>query len=107
MRKTLAIVSFAALIAAPGLSLAQDGAAAGAAAGAVTGGVVGGVVGGPVGAAVGAGVGAATGGAAGGAADANRSGTVVVQPGAPAPTSSTRTCVTDAAGNQTCQEVVR
>ena len=105
MRKTLAIVSFAAFIAAPGLSLAQDGAAAGAAAGAVTGGVVGGVVGGPVGAAVGAGVGAATGGAAGGAADSTGS-AVVVQPGQPA-TSTTRTCVTDSAGNQTCREVVR
>jgi len=104
MRKALAIVSFAALIAAPGLSLAQDGAAAGAASGAVTGGVVGGVVGGPVGAAVGAGVGAAAGGAAGGAAD--NTGTVVVQPGQPA-TSTTRTCVTDAAGNQSCREVTR
>ena len=105
MRKVLAVVSFAALIAAPYLALAQEGAAGGAAAGAVTGGVVGGVVGGPVGAAVGAGVGAAAGGAAGGAADAN-SGTVVVQPGQPA-TTSTRTCVTDSAGNQTCREVVR
>lgn len=104
MRKVLAVVSFAALIAAPHLALAQEGAAGGAAAGAVTGGVVGGVVGGPVGAAVGAGVGAAAGGAAGGAAD--NSGTVVVQPGQPA-TTSTRTCITDAAGNQTCREVVR
>jgi outer membrane lipoprotein SlyB len=104
MRKVLAVVSFAALIAAPHLTLAQEGAAGGAAAGAVTGGVVGGVVGGPVGAAVGAGVGAAAGGAAGGAADS--SGTVVVQPGQPA-TTSTRTCITDAAGNQTCREVVR
>jgi uncharacterized protein YcfJ len=100
MRKVLAVVSFAALIAAPHLALAQEGAAGGAAAGAVTGGVVGGVVGGPVGAAVGAGVGAAAGGAA------DSSGTVVVQPGQPA-TTSTRTCITDAAGNQTCREVVR
>ena len=100
MRKVLAVVSFAALIAAPHLALAQEGAAGGAAAGAVTGGVVGGVVGGPVGAAVGAGVGAAAGGAA------DSSGTVVVQQGQPA-TTSTRTCVTDAAGNQTCREVVR
>src|SRR5215207_8333958 len=100
MRQVLAVVSFAALIAAPHLALAQEGAAGGAAAGAVTGGVVGGVVGGPVGAAVGAGVGAAAGGAA------DSSGTVVVQPGQPAAT-STRTCITDAAGNQTCREVVR
>ena len=105
MRKVLTVVSFAALIAAPSLALAQEGAAGGAAAGAVTGGVVGGVVGGPVGAAVGAGVGAATGGAGGGAADAG-SGAVVVQPGQ-SMTSTTRTCITDSAGNQTCREVTR
>jgi hypothetical protein len=99
MKKTLAVLSLAALIAAPGLaSAAEEGAAAGAAAGAVTGGVVGG----PVGAAVGAAVGGTVGGAASGP---DRRDTVVVQPGAPA--STTRTCVTDSAGNQTCREVTR
>jgi phage tail tape-measure protein len=97
MRKVLAVVSFAALIAAPGLALAQEGAAAGAGAGAVTGGVIGG----PVGAAVGAGVGGIIGGAA---SAPDRPDTVVVQPGQPA--TSTRTCVTDSAGNQTYREVV-
>jgi hypothetical protein len=100
MKKSLAILSLAALIAAPGLaSAAEEGAAAGAAAGAVTGGVVGG----PVGAAVGAAVGGTVGGAASGP---DRRDTVVVQPGAPA-ASTTRTCVTDSAGNQTCREVTR
>ena len=100
MRKALAIASLAALIAAPGLALASD---EGAAAGAATGAVTGAIVGGPVGAVVGAGVGGAVGGAATGP---NQPDTVVVQPGQPAPT-TTRTCVTDAAGNQTCREVVR
>ena len=96
MKKSLAAFSLAALIAAPGFALAaEEGAAAGAAAGAVTGAVVGGPVG--------AGVGGVVGGAASGP---DRGDTVVVQPGAPA-TSSTRTCVTDSAGNQTCREVTR
>ncbi len=100
MRKALAVVSFAALLAAPGLALAaEEGAAAGAASGAVTGGVVGG----PVGAAVGAGAAGVVGGAASGP---DRPNAVVVQPGAPA-TATTRTCVTDSAGNQTCREVTR
>ena len=100
MRKALFVVSFAALIAVPGLALAaEEGAAAGAATGAVTGAIVGG----PGGAAVGAGVGGVVGGAASGP---DRPNTVVVQPGQPA-TSSTRTCITDSAGNQTCREVVR
>jgi hypothetical protein len=87
MRKTLIVTSVAALIALPGVALAQAGAATGAAAGAVTGGVVGG----PVGAAVGAGVG----GAVGGAADQqnrNTTGTVVVTP-APSVSEKNTTCV--------------
>ena len=101
MRKTLAVASLAALMVAPGLALASD---EGAAAGAATGAVTGAIVGGPIGAIVGAGVGGAVGGAASGP---DRPDTVVVQPAQPAPTTTTRTCITDAAGNQTCREVVR
>jgi len=91
----LGFLSLATLVAVPSSAWAQEGAAAGAAAGAVTGGVVGG----PVGAAVGA--------ATGSAADQNRSSSTTVVREAPAPTTSERTCVRDAAGNETCREVTR
>jgi uncharacterized protein YcfJ len=100
MRKSIiGLAAVAALFALPNSASATD---AGAAAGAVTGGVAGGLVGGPVGAAVGAGAGAVVGGATSGP---NTTGTVVIQERNP----STReqTCVTDAAGNRTCREVVR
>lgn len=93
----LGFASLAALAAFPTLASAEGGAATGAATGAVTGAIVGG----PVGAVVGGAAGAAV----GGAADTNRSTTVVRE--APAPTTSERTCVRDAAGNETCRETVR
>ena len=95
----LGFASLAALAAFPSLASAQEGAAAGAAAGAVTGGVVGGPVGAVVGGAVGA--------TAGAAADPNRGSSTTVVREAPAPTTSERTCVRDAAGNETCREVTR
>jgi phage tail tape-measure protein len=95
----LSFLSLATLVAVPSSAWAQEGAAAGAAAGAVNGGVVGG----PVGAAVGG----AAGAAAGSAADQNRSSSTTVVREAPAPTTSERTCVRDAAGNETCREVTR
>lgn len=91
----IAMASAIMVLAAPSLASAQEGAAAGAA----TGAVVGGVVGGPVGAAVGAGVGAAAGAA--GEDGERRSGTVVVEPGAPSVTQRTRDCVRTA-GSETC-----
>jgi hypothetical protein len=90
------------LLAMPSLVLASDqGAAAGATAGAVTGAVVGG----PVGAAVGAGVGAIAGGAASGPNTATTGSATVIEQRAP--TTREQTCVSDAAGNRTCREVVR
>jgi hypothetical protein len=95
----LGFASLAALALSPGLGLAQEGAAAGAATGAVTGAIVGGPVGAVVGGAAGA--------AAGGAADASRQGNTTVVREAPAATSTDRTCVRDATGNETCREVTR
>jgi hypothetical protein len=104
MNKTLLAVSAVALFALPGVASAQEGTAAGVATGAVTGAIVGG----PVGAAVGAGVGGIAGGIAEQNAKTNPPGRVYVVP-APATTGSVSqtTCVTDALGNRTCEEVVR
>jgi hypothetical protein len=104
MNKTLLAASAMALFAFPGIAAAQEGTAAGVATGAVTGAIVGG----PVGAAVGAGVGGIAGGIAEQNAKSNAPGRVYVVP-APATTGSVSqtTCVTDALGNRTCEEVVR
>jgi hypothetical protein len=98
MRNALLGLSLAAFLAVPSLAFAQEaatGAAAGAAAGAVVGGPVGAIVGGAAGA------------AAGGAAEQNRNSSTTVVREAPATTTSQRTCVRDAAGNETCREVTR
>ena len=94
----LGFLSLATLVAVPSSAWAQEGAA-GTAAGAVTGAVVGGPVGAVVGGAAGA--------TAGSAADQNRSSSTTVVREAPAPTTSERTCVRDAAGNETCREDTR
>jgi hypothetical protein len=105
MRKLLIATSAVALFALPNLASAQEGTAAGVATGAVTGAIVGG----PVGAAIGAGVG----GIAGGVAEQNARtapNRVYVVPDAPVTGSVTtrqQTCVEDAVGNRTCQEVIR
>ena len=84
----------------PDLAIAQEAALAGAVTGAMTGTVIGGPLGGMIGAAAGAVV--------GGAAQANLrlSGTLGQPPGA-SPVIVERTCVRDAAGNQTCHEATR
>jgi hypothetical protein len=107
MRKLILIASTAALFAVPQLASAQEGTAAGMATGAVTGAIVGG----PVGAAIGAGVG----GIAGGIAEQNSrmhppAGVVVAPVPADAVTTGSirqRTCMVDAYGNQTCNEVIQ
>lgn len=103
MRHLLLAASAAAFFALPTVAGAQEGTAAGVATGAVTGAIVGG----PVGAAIGAGVG----GIAGGVAEQNARtapNRVYVVPDAPV-TGSIReqTCVEDAVGNRSCQEVIR
>ena len=84
----------------PDLALAQEAAIAGAVTGAMTGTAIGGPLGGVIGAAAGAVI--------GGAAQANLrpSGTLGQPPGA-SPVIVERTCVHDAAGNQTCHEATR
>src|SRR5215210_7528852 len=84
----------------PDLAMAQEAAVAGAVTGALTGTVIGGPLGGVIGAAAGAVV--------GGAAQANLrlSGTLGQPPGR-SPVIVERTCVHDAAGNQTCHEATR
>jgi hypothetical protein len=106
MRKLLLATSAVALFALPGLASAQEGTAAGVATGAVTGAIVGG----PVGAAVGAGVGGIAGGVAEQNARANAPNRVYVVPDTATTGSVTtrqETCVQDAAGNRSCQEVIR
>jgi outer membrane lipoprotein SlyB len=100
-KSIIGLATVAALFALSNTASATD---SGAAAGAVTGGVAGAVVGGPVGAAVGAGAGAVAGGAASGP-NPPTTGTVVIEQRSP--TTREQTCVTDAAGNRTCREVVR
>ena len=79
----------------PDLAIAQEAALAGAVTGAMTGTVIGGPLGGVIGAAAGAVI--------GGTAQANLrlSGTLA------SPVIVERTCVRDAAGNQTCHEATR
>src|SRR5215207_7850377 len=84
----------------PDLDLAQQAAIAGAVTGAITGTVIGGPLGGVIGAAAGAVV--------GGAAQANlRPSSTLGQPPGASPVIVERTCVRDAAGNQTCHEATR
>jgi hypothetical protein len=103
MRKLILAASAAALFALPNLAVAQEGTAAGVATGAVTGAIIGG----PIGAAIGAGVGGIAGGVAEQNARANQNRVYVL----PEETGSVRTlqqtCVRDAFGNRTCQEVIR
>jgi outer membrane lipoprotein SlyB len=104
MRKALIAASTLALFALPTFASAQEGTAAGVATGAVTGAIVGG----PVGAAVGAGVGGIAGGVAEQNAKSAAPNQVIVVPDASTTgTVRQQTCVQDAAGNRTCQEVVR
>jgi Glycine zipper len=105
MRNLLLAGTAAALLALPGIAAAQEGTAAGVATGAVTGAIVGG----PVGAAIGAGVGGVAGGVAEQNAKTPPPGRVYVVPDAAATGSVTRqqTCVEDAVGNRTCEEVIR
>ena len=85
----------------PDLAIAQEAAIAGAVTGAMTGTVIGGPLGGVIGAAAGAVVGGAT-----AQANLRLSGTLGQPPGA-SPVIVERTCVRDAAGNQTCHEATR
>jgi hypothetical protein len=105
MRHLLIAASAAALFALPSLATAQEGTAAGVATGAVTGAIVGG----PVGAAIGAGVGGIAGGVAEQNAENNPNRVYVVPDAAATGSVTTRqqTCVEDAVGNRTCQEVIR
>lgn len=101
MRHTLVTLSLMAALSAP--ALADEG---GAVAGAATGAVAGAVVGGPVGAAVGAGVGGVVGGTASDASRAENR-TTIVTPNTTGSVTRQRTCVENARGDQTCQEVAR
>jgi phage tail tape-measure protein len=92
--------SLALALAFPGLAAAQEGIATGA----VTGAITGGLVGGPIGAVIGGVAGAALGDAA---AVTSQSEPLVVQNPVTAPVMIQRTCVRDAAGNQTCREIIR
>jgi hypothetical protein len=106
MRSILFATTAVALLALPNLASAQEGTAAGVATGAVTGAIVGG----PVGAAVGAGVGGIAGGVAEQNAKNNPPNRVYVVPDASATGSVTtrqQTCVEDALGNRSCEEVIR
>lgn len=103
MKTVLAAASIAALFALPTIATAQEGTAAGVATGAVTGAIVGG----PVGAAIGAGVGGVAGGVAEQNAKANQNNVYVVPEAGVTGSVSTQTCVQDAYGNRSCQEVVR
>jgi hypothetical protein len=103
MKRMITAVALGGLLALSGPALAQNGGDL--AAGAATGAVGGAIVGGPVGAAAGAAVGAAAGAIAGAASEPKATGTIIVEE--PAPAVRERTCVEDAAGNETCREVVR
>ena len=92
--------SLALLLASSGLGLAQQGATTGALTGALTGGLVGG----PIGAVIGGVAGAAIGEAAQSGTEPE---TYEVRRPAGAARVIQRTCVHDAAGNQTCRELVR
>src|SRR5215218_1211175 len=84
----------------PAFAVAQEAAIAGAVTGAITGTVIGGPLGGVIGAAAGAVV--------GGAAQANlRLSGTSGQPPSASLVIVERTCVHDAAGNQTCHEATR
>src|SRR3954469_11398424 len=101
MRCLTMMVSLLALtLAVPDVAAAQQGTTTGALTGALTGGLVGG----PIGAVIGGVAGAAIGGAAESGAEPEAyevrrpaGGARVIQ----------RTCVQDAAGNQTCRDMVR
>lgn len=97
---TMMAGSFALVLATAGPAMAQQGIATGA----VTGALTGGLVGGPIGAVVGGVAGAALGDAA--EAGSQPEAYEVRRLGAAARVIQ-RTCVRDAAGNQTCRETVR
>jgi hypothetical protein len=99
MRALKIVAGFLALmLAIPGLAEAQQGATTGAVTGALTGGLVGGPIGGVAGAAI---------GDATEAASQPHPQPYYVERPAGAARVIQRTCVRDAAGNQTCRETTR
>ena len=94
--------SLALVLAIPGLAEAQQGATTGA----VTGALTGGLVGGPIGAVIGGVAGAAIGDATEAASQPHPQPYYVERPAGAARVIQ-RTCVRDAAGNQTCRETTR
>ena len=97
--RTLKFAVAALALACPSFAVAQEAALAGAATGALTGLVIGG----PLGAVVGGAAGAVVGGAAQASMRANGT----FQAPSARPVITERTCVEDAAGNQTCHEATR
>jgi hypothetical protein len=93
-RSLYALVCISSLFAAPHFAFADDN---GAGAGIVGGAVAGAIVGGPVGAVVGG----VAGGVIGGAATGPHNDTVIVQPGAPCSSSTTRTTDSNGASSTT------